>query len=41
MYIDSIKEATEKLAYINMIEKVRELNKRLQEEGETENEGTN
>lgn len=41
MYIDSIKEATEKLAYINMIEKVRELNKRIQEEGEKENEGTN
>ena len=43
MYIDSIKETTEKLAYINMIEKVRELNKRIQEgeEGEKENEGTN
>lgn len=41
MYIDSIKEATEKLAYINMIEKVRELNEKIKEEGEKENEGTN
>lgn len=41
MYIDSIKKATEKLAYINMIEKVRELNEKIKEEGEKENEGTN
>lgn len=41
MYIDNIKEAAEKLAYINMIEKVRELNKQIEEEGVIENEGTN
>lgn len=38
MYIDSIKEASEKLAYINMIEKVRELNEKIKEEGVIENE---
>lgn len=41
MYIDNIKEAAEKLAYINMIEKVRELNKQIEEEGVIEDEGTN
>lgn len=41
MYIDSIKEAAEKLAYINMIEKVRELNEKIKEEGEKENEAAN
>ena len=41
VYIDSIKEAAEKLAYINMIEKVRELNKQIEEEGEKENEAAN
>ena len=41
MYVDNIKEAAEKLAYINMIEKVRELNKQIEEEGEIENEAAN
>jgi hypothetical protein len=41
MYIDSIKEAAEKLAYINMIEKIRELNEKIKEEGEKENEAAN
>lgn len=41
MYVDSIKEAAQKLAYINMIEKVRELNKQIEEEGEIENEAAN
>ena len=41
MYVDSIKEAAQKLAYINMIEKVRELNKQIEEEGEIENETAN
>ena len=41
MYVDNIKEAAQKLAYINMIEKVRELNKQIEEEGEIENEAAN
>ena len=41
MYVDSIKEATKKLAYIDMIEKVREMNERIKKEGEQENEATN
>ena len=41
MYVDSIKEAAQKLAYINMIEKVRELNKQIEEEREIENEAAN
>lgn len=41
MYIDSIKEAAEKLAYINMIEKVKELNEKIEKEGEKENEAAN
>ena len=41
MYVDNIKEAAQKLAYINMIEKVRELNKRIEKEGEIENEAAN
>ena len=41
IYIDSIKEAAEKLAYINMIEKVRELNEKIEKEGEKENEAAN
>ena len=41
VYIDNIKEAAETLAYINMIQKVRELNEKIKEEGENENEGTN
>ena len=41
MYVDNIKEAAQKLAYINMIEKVRELNKQIEEERETENEAAN
>lgn len=40
IYIDSIKEATEKLAYIDTIEKVRALNEKIKEEGEKENEAT-
>ena len=41
MFADSIKETAEKLAYINMIEKVRELNNKIVEEGEKENEAAN
>ena len=41
MYVDNIKEAAQKLAYINMIEKVRELNKQIEEEGEIEDEAAN
>lgn len=41
IYVDNIKEAAQKLAYINMIEKVRELNKQIEEEGEIENEAAN
>lgn len=41
MYVDNIKEAAQKLAYINMIEKVRALNKQIEEEGEIENEAAN
>ena len=41
MYVDNIKEAAQKLAYINMIEKVRELNRQIEEEGEIENEAAN
>ena len=41
MYVDNIREAAQKLAYINMIEKVRELNKQIEEEGEIENEAVN
>jgi Ni,Fe-hydrogenase I large subunit len=41
MFADSIKETAEKLAYINMIEKVRELNNKIIEEGEKENEAAN
>ena len=41
IYIDNVKEAAQKLAYINMIEKVRELNKQIEEEGEIENEAAN
>ena len=41
MYVDNIKETAQKLAYINMIEKVRELNKQIEEEGEIENEAAN
>ena len=41
MYIDSIKIAAEKLAYINMIEKVKELNEKIEKEGEKENEAAN
>jgi hypothetical protein len=41
MFADSIKETAEKLAYINMIEKVRALNERIKAEGEKENEAAN
>ena len=41
MFADSIKETAEKLAYINMIEKVRELNNKIVKEGEKENEAAN
>ena len=41
MFADSIKETAEKLAYINMIEKVRELNEQIKAEGEKENEAAN
>lgn len=41
MFADSIKETAEKLAYINMIEKVRALNEQIKEEGEKENEAAN
>lgn len=41
MYVDSIKEATRKLAYIDMIEKVREMNERIKKEGAQENEAAN
>jgi uncharacterized protein YoxC len=41
MFVDSIKETAEKLAYINMIEKVRELNEQIKAEGEKENEAAN
>ena len=41
MFADSIKETAEKLAYINMIQKVRELNEQIKEEGEKENEAAN
>ena len=41
IYVDNIKEAAQKLAYINMIEKVRELNKQIEEEGEIEDEAAN
>lgn len=38
MFADSIKETAEKLAYINMIEKVRALNEQIKAEGEKEKE---
>lgn len=38
MFIDNISQAAEKLAYINMIEKVRTLNEQIKQEGEKENE---
>lgn len=41
MFADSIKETAEKLAYINMIEKVRALNEQIKAEGEKENEAAN
>ena len=41
MFTDSIKETAEKLAYINMIQKVRALNEQIEEEGEKENEAAN
>lgn len=41
MFADSIKETAEKLAYINMIEKVRALNEQIKTEGEKENEAAN
>ena len=41
MFADSIKETAEKLAYINMIEKVRALNEQIKAEGEKENETAN
>jgi predicted nucleotide-binding protein len=41
MFVDSIKETAEKLAYINMIEKVRALNEQIKAEGEKENEAAN
>ena len=41
MFADSIKETAEKLAYINMIQKVRELNEQIKAEGEKENEAAN
>lgn len=41
MFADSIKETAEKLAYINMIQKVRALNEQIEEEGEKENEAAN
>ena len=41
IYVDNIKETAQKLAYINMIEKVRELNKQIEEEREIENEAAN
>ena len=41
MFADSIKETAEKLAYINMIQKIRALNEQIKEEGEKENEPAN
>ena len=41
MFADNIKETAEKLAYINMIEKVRALNEQIKTEGEKENEAAN
>ena len=41
MFADSIKETAEKLAYINMIEKVRALNEQIKAEGEKENDAAN
>ena len=45
LYLDrnelAIKETAEKLAYINMIEKVRALNEQIKAEGEKENEAAN
>ena len=41
MFADSIKETAEKLAYINMIQKVRALNEQIKAEGEKENEAAN
>ena len=41
IFADSIQETAEKLAYINMIQKVRALNEQIKEEGEKENEAAN
>ena len=38
IFIDNISQAAEKLAYINMIEKIRTLNEQIKQEGEKENE---